>query len=259
MDPRLYMLAGTFALLVIAVTVALISMLRTVRAGRRATQGGPPAPPPEWTDLPPATERTFDPSLDGLHVEVAHDSPSASLLTPLRTGVWRPPESPAPAHELHSVALNRRIAEHPAPRTEPVWASTVPVVAPSEPAPVPSAVAAPPSTPVPAAQVVHAPVAAPPSVPRVDATSAPQSAAISRRPHHCRRPLRCLCHPHYRRPRSGHHARLGSRGVRAGGYLPLARPERPAARRGLHLRAPRGDCTECAIGHCSRRSAERDA
>ena len=182
MDPRLYMLAGTFALLVIAVTVALISMLRTVRAGRRATQGGPPAPPPEWTDLPPATERTFDPSLDGLHVEVAHDSPSASLLTPLRTGVWRPPESPAPAHELHSVALNRRIAEHPAPRTEPVWASTVPVVAPSEPAPVPSAVAAPPSTPVPAAQVVHAPVAAPPSVPRVDATSTPQSAPVLPRP-----------------------------------------------------------------------------
>ena len=123
MDPRLYMLAGTFALLVIALVATVVSFVRTSRRGRLEPME-PTAPQGEWSELPPPECRDFDTSLEGLEVKVSADSPSAALLMPLRTGTWTPPEEPAPADVLPEAALATRIATFPV--QEPSWASAIP-------------------------------------------------------------------------------------------------------------------------------------
>jgi hypothetical protein len=51
-----------------------------------------------------------------LELELSQDALSATLLTPLRTGEWKPPEEPAPLRGLEEASLAGRIAEyHPAP------------------------------------------------------------------------------------------------------------------------------------------------
>lgn len=129
MDPRLYMLAGTFALLVIALIATVISFIRATRR-RRLEPPGPLASQTEWSELPPAEYRAFDTSLEGLEVKVSADSPSAALLMPLRTGTWTPPEAPAPAEVLPEAALETRIATFPV--AEPSWASALPDIAADE-------------------------------------------------------------------------------------------------------------------------------
>lgn len=118
---------GSFALLVVAAVIFVVVLLRSrdrfdhdngsrhhpVSAGRHAVA------------------RRVDTSLDGLDLEVSQDAPSASLLTPLRSSEWMPPETPAPVEALGSVSLDERIAEYqPAPDvpepsfaldTHPAW------------------------------------------------------------------------------------------------------------------------------------------
>lgn len=110
MDPRLYMLAGTFALLVIAVIVTVVALIRKAgdrRIAQRLRAQG------EWSEETVAEFGTLDTSLDGLDVRVREDSPSAALLTPIRTGPWVPPEAPAPVEVLPLAALDTRIASYP--------------------------------------------------------------------------------------------------------------------------------------------------
>ena len=164
-DPRLYMLAGTLALLLVAITATVISVLRTVRARNRALHAGELAPQPVWSELPLPADRAFDANLDGLKVEVAHDSPSAALLTPMRTTGWAPADEPAPPNELHAVSLDKRIAEHPATSGEPSWAKSVPDVA--------SAVPSPPIQPASASLVEQVPSVVPPVVTAVAPIFAP--------------------------------------------------------------------------------------
>ncbi len=139
MDPRLYMLAGTFALLVIAVLAALVSVLRSARR-RRLPHVAPLSAPAQWPEMPTVDDAAFNPSLDGLELDVSADSPSAALLAPLRTGAWMPPESPAPAEVLPEASLANRIAEYPA-SAAPVDAAAVPAaVTEADAGPAPSAV-----------------------------------------------------------------------------------------------------------------------
>lgn len=133
MDPRVYMLAGTFALLVIAVITTIVTMVRAVRR-RRLVPAGPPASPGVWSDLPPAQQAEFDTSLEGLDVKLHPQSPSAALLLPLRTGTWIPPEAPAPADKLPEASLESRIATYPVVES-PV--QTRDDSAPEEPSPTP--------------------------------------------------------------------------------------------------------------------------
>ena len=110
MDPRLYMLAGTFALLVIALIATIVSAVRDSRR-RHYDPNEAPSTPFEWPALPPAPDQPVDTSLDGLELDVPTDSPSAALLTPLRTGEWHPPEeAPAPAASLSQASLYARVA-----------------------------------------------------------------------------------------------------------------------------------------------------
>jgi|GEM_PF-1445513 len=107
MDIRVIILAGTFALFV----VALIIFIVTASRARREARFGTAPEMPEWTGISGSTG-PLDTSLEGLDVRVAEDAPSAALLTPLKTGEWMPPESPAPAAELPGASLEERIAEY---------------------------------------------------------------------------------------------------------------------------------------------------
>lgn len=129
MDPRLYMLAGTFALLLIAVITAVISMVRAMRR-RRREYSVPPVPVGGWSGTSPDQSREVDTSLEGLEVKVHAESPSAALLVPLRTGTWIPPESPAPVDKLPEAALETRIATYPVSHP---GIETIPDVATEEP------------------------------------------------------------------------------------------------------------------------------
>lgn len=110
MDYRLVILAGTFLLLLIAVVVFLVTWVRWRRDKRDVGLRSPQA------TIPSAATGPLDTSLEGLELTVPADAPSASLLVPLRTGEWIPPESPAPVERLAEVALDERIANYqPAP------------------------------------------------------------------------------------------------------------------------------------------------
>ncbi len=115
MDYRLYILAGTFLLLIVAIVTFFVTLARSRRA--EEPMGGYAAAPAKYAALPPANARVVhDNSLAGLEVPVAPDAPSAALLTPLRTGEWMPPERPAPAEKLPDISLAERVAEFaPAP------------------------------------------------------------------------------------------------------------------------------------------------
>ena len=92
----------------LAAFAALISSLVAARAHRRkakvleAELDARHAP----TVLPTTK---VDASFEGFNLEVVPDTPSAWLLTPLRTGDWKPPEEPAPAASLPAVSLAERV------------------------------------------------------------------------------------------------------------------------------------------------------
>ena len=113
MDVRLYILAGTFALVV----VAFLSFFASIVAAFRRRRAAKAAPSFVWVDeLPPNAGSTFDTSLDGLDVRIEPGTPQAALLLPLRAGEWQPPVEPAPLEQLQHAALSERVATfHPAP------------------------------------------------------------------------------------------------------------------------------------------------
>jgi len=106
-DPRLAILAAALAFLLLAIVGLIVT---AVRSGRRQEGIAPLQTVGEWPALPPAPQRVVDTSLDGLEVDLAPESLSAVLLTPLRTGDWQPPGSPAPAERLAEVSLASRIS-----------------------------------------------------------------------------------------------------------------------------------------------------
>lgn len=118
MDVRPLILAATFLLLVVSVAAFIVAV---VRASSRRAQESAPAPSvvPGGSVAGPV-----DTDLAGLDLRVSPDALSATLLTPLRTGEWTPPESPAPIEELTSVALEeRRVSFAPGPDVpEPAFA-----------------------------------------------------------------------------------------------------------------------------------------
>lgn len=104
-DVGLIAIAATFGLLVVSLVTFISSVLRFRRMRRFAG---------DLQQVEFSTGEaggTFDTSLDGLKVEVAADSPSAALLTPLRAGEWMPPPTPAPAASLADASLDARIAQ----------------------------------------------------------------------------------------------------------------------------------------------------
>lgn len=103
MDVRLLILAGTFLLLVGSLAVFLWALRRS--AWERRMQGSAPL----TVEGHSGASGPVDTDLRGLVLEVSADAPSASLLTPLRTGEWAPPAQPAPAEELAGVSLSERI------------------------------------------------------------------------------------------------------------------------------------------------------
>lgn len=129
MDPRLYMLAGTFALLVIALGATIVSAIRASRRGRYVPDVEPDMQR-QWPAVPQVPGQEPRTSLDGFELEVPGDSPCAALLTPLRTGSWEPPDEPAPAAILSSVSLDARVASFEATSQVPdVTDSEIPPVA----------------------------------------------------------------------------------------------------------------------------------
>ena len=145
MDPRLYMLGGTFALLVIALVATIVSAVRASRR-KRYTPDTAPATPFEWPALPPAPHANVDHSLEGLELDVPADSPSAALLTPLRTGEWQPPEEPAPAASLPGLALGTRVASYEAGLASDLTLAGAQSDPTETPAEAPDAVAVPPGS-----------------------------------------------------------------------------------------------------------------
>ena len=140
MDPRLYMLAGTFALLVIALVAITVSAVRKSRR-RHHDPDEVPSVPIESPALPPDLDQPVETSLDEPELDVPADSPSTALLTPLRIGEWCPPEEPAPAASLPEASLYARVASFetetgiaapttPEPRPEPAPAVAPVTVAP---------------------------------------------------------------------------------------------------------------------------------
>ena len=103
MDVRLLILAGTFLLLVGSLAVLFWALGRSARD--RRMQGSAPM----LVEGHSGASGPVDTDLRGLVLEVSADAPSASLLTPLRTGEWAPPAHPAPADELAGVSLSERI------------------------------------------------------------------------------------------------------------------------------------------------------
>lgn len=103
MDVRPLILAGTFLLLVGSLAVFFWALRRS--AWERHMQGSAPLP----VEGHSGASGPVDTDLRGLVLEVSPDAPSASLLTPLRTGEWAPPAQPAPAEELVGVSLSERI------------------------------------------------------------------------------------------------------------------------------------------------------
>ena len=125
MDSRVYMLIGTFALLIVALLATIIS---AVRSGNRrmSMPDEPPNVAYEWPALPPAPSQSLDTDLEGLKLEVPPNSPSAALLAPLRTGTWQPPAELAPVALLPEASLDARIATYQA---EPELTGSEPRVA----------------------------------------------------------------------------------------------------------------------------------
>ncbi len=109
MDPRLYMLVGTFALLVIALVATIVSI---VRASRRTPRWSdtPVSEHVDWPALPPGPGPQIDMSLEGVDLSEPEDGPTAALLTPLRTGDWQPTEEPALVQSLSYLSLDARVA-----------------------------------------------------------------------------------------------------------------------------------------------------
>jgi nicotinate-nucleotide--dimethylbenzimidazole phosphoribosyltransferase len=192
MDARLLILAATFGLFIASLIAFVVVLVRSRR----------PLPAPStqlpWNALPAAPVETVDTSLAGLTVEPSAESPSAALLTPLRAGQWIPPEEPAPAEQLPSVALEERIASfEPAPEIpEPafaaphyqVWevgdgatstenAASEPIAAP-EPVVVPEPVVAPEPVVVPEPVAVPEPIAAPEPVAVPEPVVAPEPVVV---------------------------------------------------------------------------------
>ncbi|MDZ4168838.1 MAG: hypothetical protein U1E26_04175 [Coriobacteriia bacterium] len=104
MDVGLIILASTFVLFVIAAVSFVSSLVRHRRQRRFA------GALQEVHVTSPGGGGPMDTNLEGLTVEVAADSLSASLLTPLRAGEWMPPADPAPAASLDEASLAGRIA-----------------------------------------------------------------------------------------------------------------------------------------------------
>ncbi len=113
MDVGLIAIAVTFGLLVVSLVTFVSSILRDRRLRRFAGDLQ------EVEFASPEAGGRFDASLEGLTVEVATDSPSAALLTPLRAGEWVPPSTPAPVDGLADVSLGTRIAGYSPPPSVP--------------------------------------------------------------------------------------------------------------------------------------------
>lgn len=110
---RLYMLAGTFALLVLSLIWLLAALVRTLRTtGREAYD----VPSPE-SGYSLHSSEAIDTDLAGLDISPTPGSLQAALLEPLRAGEWHPREVPATPAELEAASLSHRIAE---------WAPGVP-------------------------------------------------------------------------------------------------------------------------------------
>lgn len=104
MDVRLIILAATFALLI----VSAVSFVSTIVRGRRMRKLAGTLQ--QVSEFPTGGFHAVDTNLEGLDVHVDADAPSASLLTPLRRGEWKPPQTPAPPEELPAASLAGRIA-----------------------------------------------------------------------------------------------------------------------------------------------------
>lgn len=112
MSVPLLIVVGTSLLLVVALVVFVVTLLGARRASRGRDWDSPPQPGAQML----GRGGPVDTSLDGLEVELSQDALSATLLTPLRTGEWKPPEEPAPLQALEDASLAGRIAEYrPAP------------------------------------------------------------------------------------------------------------------------------------------------
>lgn len=114
MDPRLYIIAGTFVFLL----VALIIFVAAVTRSRRVERMQPPVMHTDWPNAGTLNDGAVDTDLEGLELTTGGDSLSANLLTPIKTGEWQPPEVPAPAEELADACLASRIEKYE-PATEP--------------------------------------------------------------------------------------------------------------------------------------------
>lgn len=108
MDYRPYILAGTFLLFV----VALIAFFATLSAVRRRRVEAKYEAHSLNLSRDVKVGEMLDTSLEGLELDVADDTPSAALLTPLRAGEWMPPDTPAPINLLEDASLAGRGADY---------------------------------------------------------------------------------------------------------------------------------------------------
>jgi hypothetical protein len=148
MDVRLYILAGTFALMV-------VSLITVVLVAARVRRRGKPLGPEEYPATAPVPMDEMSPvdaDLAGLEVPVPENSPHAALLTPLaekpvweesfppHRGAEEPPrsgaqstqssESAAPAAKALSLSASEGTAAVRPPVTPPVTVPASPTVAP---------------------------------------------------------------------------------------------------------------------------------
>jgi hypothetical protein len=166
-DSRLFILLAAVALVLVAFVALAVSLTGWSRHRKTKALG---ADLDAWHAPSALPTEKVDVSLEGLTLEVAPDSPSASLLSPLRTGDWQPPEEPAPAAYLPAVSLAERTKQFssPAPAVVPAEASyDAPKSAPKPtpapvPAPAPEPEAAP--QPIPAARFENLPDVRPAAV-----------------------------------------------------------------------------------------------
>lgn len=89
-DVPLVILAVTFLLSLFALVAFVATVVKAAARRRRRVT----SPAPEWSAPFALPAGSFDPSLDGLRVEVPVSAPSAVLFTPIRTGDWLPEPVP---------------------------------------------------------------------------------------------------------------------------------------------------------------------
>ncbi|MDP2234540.1 MAG: hypothetical protein Q8K89_12950 [Actinomycetota bacterium] len=186
MDVRLYILAGTFALLVVSLLYLVVVV---IRASRGAYAPQPGETPMYGMALPPATPKRADTNLAGLDVELRPDSVQAAMAAPLRVGDWHPPDvrspldvAPIPYVEIPPVPP---AVPEPAPEREPVSAPepvamSGPVLAP-EPVAVLEPVAVPVTVPEPVVWSMPAPPLASELESRIPPVEAPSAMPLEHR------------------------------------------------------------------------------